>query len=108
MDSPLKRPIIQIRGELFTERIFPDVNQLLLVFDAVAHPAMKRFALPRPRFSQMTPAELAFPEFHPLVYPEMQIARRAEEMQVIRHEEVKSDEPRGRLCAPDFRERILD
>ncbi len=56
----------------------------------------------------MAPAKPAFPELHPLVYPEMQIVRRANKVQVIRHDEIVSHQPSDRFCAPDVGQGLLD
>lgn len=102
MNDSLVRPILRLRNKLFPHRILPYVGQLLLVLNAVTHPMMKRTSLPRPRLIQMPAAELAFPELNPLVNPELQILRRAQEMQVIRHQQIIADELRPRLFAPQF------
>ena len=105
---PLVRPVVRIRHQIFPQRILPHVGQLLLVFEAITHSMVKRFPLPLPRLLQMPAAELSFPKLDPLVYVEMQIVRRAKEMQVIRHEQVIADEPGRRFLGPDFGEGIVD
>ena len=74
MDTALIRPLIRSGDELLAQRVLANVSQLVLIFDAIADAMMRRFALPRPWLLQMTPTEPAFPEFDPLVDPEMQIA----------------------------------
>ena len=108
VDSSLVRPFLRLLRQFFPQRILPYIGQLLLVFNPVAQPVMKRFPLPRSRLVQMLPAELAFPKLHPSIYVEMQIVRRAEEMKMIRHEEVIAHPPRCCFLAPDFGERLLD
>src|SRR5262249_40929554 len=80
----------------------------VFVFNAVADAVMKRFALPRPWLLHMSATKAAFPELHPLVYAEMKVIRRTKEMNVIRHQQVISDQPGGRFCAPDVCQRVLD
>lgn len=108
VDSPLVRPVVGIRHQLFPQRILPHIGELLLVFDPVTHSMVKGFPLPCPRTIQMPTAELSLPKLDPLVYVEMEIVWRAKEMQVIRHEHVITDEPRRRFLRPDFSEGILD
>ena len=55
----------------------------------------------------MTAAETAFPEFHPLVDLEMQVARRTKKVHVIGHDEVVTNQPCSRFCEPDVCQRVL-
>src|SRR4051812_14813034 len=107
VDATLIGPFIDPSDELLAQGILSDVSKFLLVFDAIAKTMMKGFALPFPRLVHMTATEQAFPEFHPLVYPEMQIARCAKEVHVIGHNEIVTDQPGHCFFTPDFGKRIL-
>src|SRR5262249_42556497 len=107
VDATLIRPLVGSGDELLAQGVLANVSQLVLIFDAIADAMMRRFALPRPWLLQVTPTEPAFPEFDPLVDPEMQIVWSAKEMHVIGHDEVVPDQPGGRFGAPDVCEAVL-
>ena len=49
-----------------------------------------------------------FPETNPTFDSELQIVRRAEQMQVIRHQQIIADEPCSRRVLPDLVKRALN
>lgn len=107
MDKTLKKPILSLQHQALPHWILPHIGQFFLIFDSVAHPMMKRSPLPGPRLIQMAPAELALPKLNPLINAEVQVAWRAEEMQVIRHQQIISHQPCRRLLAPYFYQGLL-
>ena len=107
MRPALKRPVVQSLRQALPHRVLADVLELILVFPLVAEAVVERAALKRPRLGQMRAAELAFPKLYPLIDAEVQIARGAEEVQVVGHEQVVAGEPGGGFVAPEADEGFL-
>jgi len=93
--------------QALAQRIFSHVRPPLVVLFSVAEPMMKAAALKLPGLVEMATAELPFPKLDPRVDAESEIARRAEQVQVIGHEQVVADEPGRGFLAPDRDERVL-
>ncbi len=101
------RPILRARHQSGAHRILPDVLPFLRVALAVTHSMMKYARLKRPCV-QMCFGKAVFPETNPSFDREFQITRRAEEMQVIRHQQVITHDPCGSGVSPDVVQRALN
>src|SRR5687767_8802016 len=98
MHTPEIRPIVCTRDQSGPHRIFPDVLPLLRVALAIAHSMMKPARLKSvgrrccAALIFKTLGGAVFPKRNPAFDGEFQIARSAEEMQVIGHEQIIADE----------------
>jgi hypothetical protein len=137
MHASKVRPILRAFDQSSPERILANVLPLLRVALAVAHAMMKSARLKFPYLAGRTCwsvrgraaalpyqmgvgrrcraaqtfhllGEAIFPEAHPAFDGELQITRRAEEMQMIGHKEIIADEPRGGGVFPNLVQRALN
>jgi hypothetical protein len=83
MDTPLERPVVWILHQALSQRVFANISQLLLILDPIPHPMVERPALPIPCLVGVLSAEQPLPECDPCLNAEMEVIRRAEEMQVV-------------------------
>ena len=95
MHAPLVRPVLDARDQALADWILLHVKPLLAL--AVAQAMMPAARLKLPTGVPMLPAKLTFPVGDPGLDGELQVARRAEAMQVIRHQEIIADQPRRRF-----------
>jgi len=86
------RPIFRARHQSGTNRILPHILPLLRIVLAIAQPMMKSASLKNSR-AWMRFSKTVFPETDPTLNREFQIARRAEQMQMIGHQKIITDEP---------------
>src|ERR1035437_6836367 len=100
-------PILRLLHQTLSHRILADVLPLLRVTLAVTQTMMKAARLKRAGV-RMHFGKAIFPEPNPTFDGELQVVRGAEQMQVIRHQQVIAHQPgRGRV-PPDVMERVLD
>jgi len=98
--APAIRPILQPRHQSGSHRILANILPLLRVTFAVAQPMMKSAGLKFPCIGRCF-RQPVFPETHPAFEGEFQIVRRAEQMQMIRHQQIIAHEPCRRRAFPD-------
>ena len=100
MHATARRPILRMLHLFLAHWIFADILPLLRVIFAIAQPVMKtaglKFSCIWKRFRQPV-----FPKANPPLDGEFQIAWRAEQMQMIRHQEIVAHQPRCRRVFPD-------
>ena len=111
MHTPEIRPILWFCNELGPHRILANVLPLLRVTFVVAQSVVKTAGLKFPKHVAGRRRRVAlilqrlcqpvFPETHPAFDGEFQITRRAEQMQMIRHQEIVAHQPRRRRVLPD-------
>ena len=102
---PLERPVFNPLNQTFAKRIFLNISPLLAVTFTIAQPMMPaaRLKFPFGWWSEcpheplMLEAEFSLPIFNPSLDGEIQISRRTEQMQVIRHQQIIAHQPRRRL-----------
>lgn len=98
MYTPLKRPLIRLGNQSLADRILPDVLPFLGVALAMSKPVMETCALETPNV-RVRPAEAVFPKGGPSLDGEFEVVRRAEQMEVVRHQQVIRHQP-GRCQIP--------
>jgi len=107
MHTSKVRPILRLLHQTLSHRILADVLPLLRVTLAITHTMMKAAVL-KSSGVRMRFGEAVLPEPNPTFDGEFQIARRAKQMQMIRHQQVIAHQPgRGRVL-PDAMKRALD
>ena len=89
----LTGPTIGLFHQPFAQRIFTNIIPFFRVALLPSQPVMKRMRLPSAMRILMDPPELPFPKRHPFLQGKSQILRRAEKMQMVRHEQVITDQP---------------
>lgn len=90
--------------EGFADGVFADVSEFFSVVVEGAEAVIEVAALPLPLgLVEVFAGELAFPVGYPFVEGEGEVARRAEKVEMVGHENVVADEP-GVGSAPDFGE----
>ena len=94
------RPVLRAFHQFGPHRILADILPLLRVTFPITQTMMKTACLKSSRV-RMRFGEAVLPETHPTLDGEFQIARCAEQMQVIGHEQVIADEPCGCRVFPD-------
>lgn len=94
-------PFLNLFHQIFTERILLNISPLGRIILTFAQPMMPSTRLEIPLFAAMPPPEISFPKSNPLFNGERQILRRAKHMEVIRHQQIISDQP-GRCRQPSF------
>jgi hypothetical protein len=83
---PLERPVFNPLDPSFPKWIFLHINPFLGIILAITQPMMPSARLKFPFLPAMLEAELAFTIGNPSFNREMQISRRAKQMQMIRHQ----------------------
>jgi len=106
MHAPAVRPILHPLHQPGAHRILLHVLPLLRIAFSIAHPMMKPACLKRPGV-RMRFGKSVFPKTDPTLDRELQITRRAEEMQVVGHEQIITHEPSGGGVFPDMMQRAL-
>ena len=103
-DFSFERPVLDATAKVLAQRILLNIKPLLRIALAVAETMMPtaRLKLPlrwgeRPRDPLPFQGKLPFPIRNPSLDSKMQIARRTEAMQVIRHQQIITNQPRRRL-----------
>jgi hypothetical protein len=107
VDATEVGPVFGFVNELMADGVFSDVLPFLRVVFTVAQAVMKTAALECAAIKMLL-RETVFPESHPAFDGEFQIARSAEEVEMIGHEEVIAHKPRGGGVFPDFVKRALN
>jgi len=107
MDAPEKRPILWSLYQSSTNGVFTDVLPLLRITFPVTQTMVKSPRLKYPGV-RVHLCEAVFPKAHPSLNGEFQIMRRAEEMKMIRHEEIIAHQPCRCRPIPDIVQRPLD
>jgi len=104
MNSPLQRPFIKRFYQPMPQRIFANVLELLFVLGVVSDSSMKGSALPFAGPIRMCATELVLPKRNPGINPEIQVVWRAEEVDMIGHEEIIPHSPGVCLVSPNAHE----
>ena len=99
-DLSLIRPIVRPRNQVLSNRIVSDVFPFLRVLIPVADPVVPVVRLPTAVTYSTAPTELRFPVPDPSVEFEFGLAERAEQMEMVGHDDVPADTP-SLSFAPD-------
>jgi len=94
------RPILRTRHQSGPHWILTNILPPLRIVLAVTQPMMKTASLKSSRI-WMHFREAVFPETHPALDGKFQIMRCTEQMEMIRHEKIITDEPRRSSVFPD-------
>ena len=97
MDCSLVGPVPNFLRQPRPHRILLHIKPFLRIALLLSQPMMKSVRLPHPIGMAMRFAESAFPKRNPPFYGERQIARRSEQMQMVRHQNIVSNQPGGGL-----------
>ena len=89
----LIRPLIRAFHKTFAQRVFTNIIPFLRITLLPSQPVMKRMRLPAAIRIVMQPPELTLPERHPFLQRKSQIIRRAEQMQMVGHEQIITHQP---------------
>ncbi len=89
----LEWPVIALRHKAAPDGILPDVMPLLRVVRCIPDAMVPAARLKPPFRKAVLPAQFPFPVGDPRLDIETQVVRRAEAMQVIRHQQVIADQP---------------
>ena len=93
MDTPLKRPLLRVLHQTLAHRILPQILPLLRITLPVPQPVMKRMRLPPPILVRVQLPKLPLPIRHPIIERILDVVRRGEEMDVVRHDDVIAHQP---------------
>ncbi|HEU5396517.1 MAG TPA: hypothetical protein VFV81_05065 [Verrucomicrobiae bacterium] len=107
MDAAGIGPVFRRSHQAGAHGILANVSPLLRIALAVSQPMVKSTRLKCPGV-RMYFGETIFPKAHPAFDSESQIPWGAEQMQVVGHQEIIADEPRGRSLLPNLMERSLN
>ena len=94
------RPILSLLYQTLSHRILTNVLPLLRVAFAIAQPVMETTVLKSSRIGNRF-SQPVFPEPQPAFNGEFQIMRHAEQMQMVRHQEIIAHQPRRSRVFPD-------
>jgi hypothetical protein len=106
MDCSLIRPFSNATSQFRAHWILLNVKPLLRITFVLPQSVMKRMRLPQPFGVVMRFGELALPIHNPLIHAEMQVARGGEQMQMVMHQNVISNQP-GIRSTPNVREQTM-
>ncbi len=101
------RPLLRTFHQSCAHGILNDILPFLRIIFAGTQPVMKPSRL-KPSCVGTCFCEAIFPKAHPSFDGKFQISRRAEEMQMVWHQQVISDEPGGGGVEPDAMQRVLN
>ena len=101
-----ERPVFRTRNQTFSDGVLPRVLPLLSIILIVPQPMVKAAGL-KPATLQMRLGKKVFPKCHPPFNSELQFARRAEQMQMIRHKDIIAHQPGCGLIFPNLMQRPL-
>jgi len=90
-----ERPIFHASDQFCAHRIFLNINPFCRTALFCPQTVMPSARLKIPIVTAMPPAEIPFPVSDPLFNREGQIPRRAKCVQMIRHQQIIADQPRG-------------
>ena len=90
-----ERPIFHAPDQFCTHRIFLNINPFCRIALFCPQTVMPSARLKIPIVAAMSPPEIPFPVGNPLFNREGQILRRAKCVQMIRHQQVITNQPRG-------------
>src|SRR5262245_7078869 len=108
MNPALERPFVWISYQIFSQRIFPDVHQFVLILNPVTHAMVKCAALPLPGLIKVISGKPTFPKSNPLVDAKLEIEWCAEQVKMVGHQQIIPNEPAFCLVAPELGEGHLD
>jgi hypothetical protein len=91
--QPLKRPIIRGFNQLFSDGVIADIIPLLAVIVRASQARVPFVMLPSPVIIRRSFVKACFPEPHPVFERNIQMIRCTEEVNMVRHDHVKSNQP---------------
>ncbi len=104
------RPFLKTRAEPRDDRVLAEIGRLLLVVGGIAKAVVKAVSLPNPRIPRKPRAGPRLPEFHSVFNRSWRrdASRRAEEMQMVRQDDVVTDQPGAGLVLPNLVEGLRE
>jgi hypothetical protein len=100
MNAPKVRPLLRRLHQPKPYRILPHIPPFLRITFSIAQSMMKPAGLECPSRSIFF-RKSVLPKSHPLLDRKFEIARRTKQMQMIRHQQIITHQPRSRRMFPD-------